>query len=98
MRCRRTRRREAALDLTASNPYACGLSTTVNDSCGAAESGWALRYEPNPKVPGGRVGAEGDGYSSPRGTMVSAADMVLQPAQRGVPFVFRLLCNPGMNC
>src|SRR5258706_13841239 len=63
-------------DLPASNPTECGFEYDSEAILSALRNPAALRYEPNPKgLEGARLGGTED-YSA-RGTMVSAADLVL---------------------
>ena len=82
-------------DLTASNPTECGFEYDSEAILAAVRNPAALRYEPNPKgLEVARLGVTE--YYSARGTMVSAADIVLTTStSEAYSFVFRLLCNPG---
>jgi aspartate/methionine/tyrosine aminotransferase len=82
-------------DLTASNPTECGFEYDSEAILAALRNPAALRYEPNPKgLEVARLGVTE--YYSARGTMVSAADIVLTTStSEAYSFVFRLLCNPG---
>src|SRR5467141_3528947 len=82
-------------DLTASNPTECGFDYETETILGALRNPAALRYEPNPKgLEVARLAVTE--YYSARGTMVSAADIVLTTStSEAYSFVFRLLCNPG---
>jgi aspartate/methionine/tyrosine aminotransferase len=82
-------------DLTVSNPTECGFDYDSETVLAALQNPAALRYEPNPKgLESARLAVTE--YYSARGTMVSAADIVLTTStSEAYSFVFRLLCNPG---
>src|SRR5258708_17262976 len=82
-------------DLTAWNTTECGFEYASEAILAALRNPAALRYEPNPKgLEVARLGVTE--YYSARGTMVSAADIVLTTStSEAYSFVFRLLCNPG---
>jgi len=87
--------RKPLLDLTASNPTACGFEydeLAIQRALAAPE---ALRYEPNPK--GLRVARQDvAAYYAGRGDEVSVDDLILTVStSEAYSFVFRTLCNPG---
>src|SRR5260370_17199657 len=81
-------------DLTASNPTECGFEYDSEAILAALRNPAALRYEPNPKgLEVARLGVTE--YYSARGTMVSAADIVLKTSpSEAESFVSCPLCLP----
>ena len=83
------------LDLTQSNPTACGFRYNEAEIRQAISTGEVLRYEPNPKglaVARSAICA----YYEASGTGLEADDLVLTSGtSEGYSFLFRLLCNAG---
>ncbi len=86
---------EPLLDLTASNPTACGFNYDRQAILQALCSPAALAYEPNPKgLETARRAVAA--YYAARGHEVPVEDIVLATStSEAYSFVFRTLCNPG---
>lgn len=83
------------LDLTASNPTACGFSYDVSAILGALANPASLSYEPQPQ--GLEVARQAvAGYYFDRGDCVRIDDTILTTStSEAYSFAFRLLCDPG---
>lgn len=83
------------LDLTVSNPTACGFRYDQSAILSALSDPQALKYEPTPR---GLVSAREAvcEYYARREANVGVDDMVLTTStSEAYSYVFRLLCNPG---
>ena len=87
--------RKPLIDLTASNPTACGFEYDERAILGALQNPAVLKYEPNPR--GMEVARRAVAqYYAERGLTVSVEDILLTTStSEGYSFVFRLLCCPG---
>ena len=83
------------VDLTVSNPTACGLGMEAAEVLGPLGDAGALRYVPEPL---GMVGAREAvaGYYREHGVEVPVERICLTTStSEGYSFLFRLLCDPG---
>jgi aspartate/methionine/tyrosine aminotransferase len=83
------------IDLTASNPTACGFAYEREEILSALANPQSLLYEPEPK--GLRAARETvSNYYASRGDRVAASDILLTTStSEAYSFLFRVLCNPG---
>lgn len=83
------------IDLTVSNPTACGFTYDGQAILEALSDPGALAYEPNPK--GLEVARRAiAGYYAARGDEIAAEDIILTAStSEAYSFAFRTLCNPG---
>ena len=83
------------LDLTVSNPTACGFRYDAEALLGPLQNVDALRYDANPL--GMRSAREAvAGYYAAHGAEVGVDDLLLTTStSEGYAFLFRLLCNAG---
>ncbi len=83
------------LDLTISNPTACGFKYEEAEICQALANPAALRYEPDPRgMRSARAAVAG--YYAGHGTQIGLDDIFLTTStSEAYSFAFRLLCNPG---
>ena len=83
------------LDLTVTNPTACGFEFDRSDTLDPLLNADALRYDPDPK--GTRVAREAVArYYASHGAVVSPEQIVLTAStSEGYSHLFRLLCDPG---
>jgi len=86
---------KSALDLTVSNPTACGFHYDSHAILQALGNPSALRYQPDPLgIPLARQAVAG--YYADRGIQISPEDILLTTGtSEAYSFIFRLLCNPG---
>ena len=83
------------LDLTLSNPTACGFTYDSEAILRALNNPAALSYEPSPKGLEAARRAVAAYYAS-RNTTVSANDVILTTStSEAYSYIFRTLCNPG---
>ena len=83
------------LDLTASNPTACGLAYPSETVLAALSNPLALRYEPDPYGLETARRAVSDYYSA-RGNSVTIHDIALTAStSEAYSYIFRMLCNAG---
>lgn len=83
------------LDLTSSNPAACGLQMGAEEALTPLLNEDALTYTPDPK--GLRAAREAiAGYYADHGATVSLTQLVITAStSEGYSHLFRLLCDPG---
>jgi aspartate/methionine/tyrosine aminotransferase len=83
------------VDLTASNPTACGLRFDAEETLGPLSHAAALSYDPDPR--GMRSAREAvAGYYADHGAAVAADELILTTStSEAYSFLFRLLCDPG---
>lgn len=86
---------EAILDLSASNPTACGLSFDERAILRALADPAALCYSPDPHgVPAARAAVRD--YYAQLGAAISPEEIYLTTGtSEAYSFIFRALCNPG---
>jgi alanine-synthesizing transaminase len=83
------------LDLTVSNPTACGFHYNDREILQALNNPEALLYEPNPKGLESARRAVADYYQA-RGDDASVEDIILTTStSEAYSYAFRTLCNPG---
>jgi aspartate/methionine/tyrosine aminotransferase len=83
------------IDLTASNPTACGFMYDREKILSALANPQGVSYEPEPR---GLLAAREAvaGYYTERGDRVAVSDMLLATStSEAYSFIFRTLCNPG---
>jgi aspartate/methionine/tyrosine aminotransferase len=86
---------DSIIDLSASNPAACGLSFDDRAILKALADPLALRYEPNPHGMLAAREAVANYYAS-LGTDVPVEEILLTTGtSEAYSFLFRVLCNPG---
>jgi aspartate/methionine/tyrosine aminotransferase len=83
------------LDLTASNPTACGFQYDQHAVLAALQQPEALRYQPDPLGLQSARDAVSDYYAGLAVGVDSGSLVLTTSTSEAYSFVFRLLCNPG---